>query len=99
MCKLTDNRKCRVGGRASTWAECSWFIEQDNGLETQTPGACSEPGDAGMPVGGDDNDENEGEIDGPGDNDGELRTCGNFISVPSQPKVLRFLKSLDPQRS
>ena len=45
----------------------SEFIEQDDGLEAQTPGAHSEPGDAGTPGGGadgDDSDDDEGEADG-----------------------------------
>jgi transcription initiation factor TFIID subunit 7 len=47
----------------------SEFIEQDNGLEPQTPGGHSEPGDAGTPGGGADGDESDedgedGEADG-----------------------------------
>jgi transcription initiation factor TFIID subunit 7 len=45
----------------------SEFIELDDGLEAQTPGAHSEPGDAGTPGGGadgDDSDDDEGEADG-----------------------------------
>jgi transcription initiation factor TFIID subunit 7 len=47
----------------------SEFIEQDDGLEAQTPGGHSEPGDTGTPGGGADGDESEedgedGEADG-----------------------------------
>ncbi|KAI0277256.1 TAFII55 protein conserved region-domain-containing protein [Russula aff. rugulosa BPL654] len=47
----------------------SEFIEQDDGLEAQTPGGHSEPGDAGTPGGGADGDESDedgedGEADG-----------------------------------
>lgn len=46
----------------------SEFIEQDIGLEAQTPGGHSEPGDAGTPGGGEgdesDEDGEEGEADG-----------------------------------
>ncbi|KAI9508311.1 TAFII55 protein conserved region-domain-containing protein [Russula earlei] len=45
----------------------SEFIEPDDALEAHTPGANSEPGDAGTPGGGgdgDDSDDEEGEADG-----------------------------------
>jgi transcription initiation factor TFIID subunit 7 len=55
----------------------SEFIAQDDGLEVQTPGGHSEPGDAGIPGEGADGDESdeegeEGEADG--DIDEELST-------------------------
>jgi transcription initiation factor TFIID subunit 7 len=47
----------------------SEFVEQDDGLEAQTPGGHSEPGDTGTPGGGADGDESDedgedGEADG-----------------------------------
>jgi transcription initiation factor TFIID subunit 7 len=52
----------------------SEFIEQDDGLDGQTPGAHSEPGDAGTPGGGadDESDEDGEEGEADGDIDEEL---------------------------
>ena len=53
----------------------SEFIELDNGLDAQTPGAHSEPGDAGTPGGGadgDDSDEDGEDGEADGDIDEEL---------------------------
>lgn len=52
----------------------SEFIEQDDGLEAQTPGGHSEPGDTGTPgaANGDDSDEAGEEGDTDGDIDEEL---------------------------
>ena len=47
----------------------SEFIEQDNGLEGQTPGGHSEPGDAGTPGGGDGDESDEDGEDGEADGD------------------------------
>jgi transcription initiation factor TFIID subunit 7 len=47
----------------------SEFIEQDDGLERQTPGGHSEPGDAGTPGGGDGDESGEGGEDGEVDGD------------------------------
>ena len=48
----------------------SEFIEQDDGLEAQTPGGHSEPGDAGTP-GGADGDESDEDGEG-GETDGDI---------------------------
>ncbi|KAI0306322.1 TAFII55 protein conserved region-domain-containing protein [Multifurca ochricompacta] len=50
----------------------SEFIEQDEALEPQTPGAHSEPGDAGTPGGGADEEESSEEGEADGDIDEEL---------------------------
>jgi len=47
----------------------SEFIEQDDGLEGQTPGGHSEPGDAGTPGGGDGDESDEDGEDGEADGD------------------------------
>jgi hypothetical protein len=47
----------------------SEFIEQDDGLEGQTPGGHSEPGDAGTPGGGDGDERDEDGEDGEADGD------------------------------
>jgi len=47
----------------------SEFVEQDNGLEPQTPGGHSEPGDAGTPGGADGNESDEDGEDGEADGD------------------------------
>jgi transcription initiation factor TFIID subunit 7 len=47
----------------------SEFIEQDDGLEGQTSGGHSEPGDAGTPGGGDGDESDEDGEDGEADGD------------------------------
>jgi transcription initiation factor TFIID subunit 7 len=62
---LADDVKYEVLDNVNPDLSDSEFIEQDDGLEAQTPGAHSEHGDAGTPGGGaDDSDDDEGEADG-----------------------------------